>query len=164
MSDINTVTIMGRLGRDPEITTMQSGDRVANLNIATSDRWKDKNTGEQREKTEWHRVVVFGKPVDIVEKFLRKGLRVHLQGALRTRKWLDQSGADRYSTEIVLSGFGSKITLIDFPDDGGARGQSQGDAYGGLPGNGPPGDSDPSPGGEPAGEFDDEIPFAPQML
>ncbi len=151
MGDLNQAQIIGRLGRDPDIRTMQSGDRVANLSLATSDRWKDRNTGEQREKTEWHSITVYGNLVDTVERFLRKGARVFIQGTLRTRKWQDQSGNDRWSTEIVLQGFNSAIQIIDWPE-GSGRTASQDQQRGELPPG--PGDSYPSPG-----DLDEEISF-----
>jgi single-strand DNA-binding protein len=151
MGDLNQVTLIGRLGRDPEVRTFDNGSKVANLRIATSDQWKDRDTGEKREQTEWHSIAVFGPLVDTVEKYLKKGARVAVQGALRTRKWQDQSGADRYSTEVVLQGFKSHLQIIDWPDSDN-REQSQRDAYGSLPGNQDNYGSDYPPA-------DDEIPF-----
>lgn len=148
MADINRVTLMGRLGADPEMRAMQSGDKVANLRIATGESWKDKQTGEKKERTEWHQVVVFGPMAGVAEKYLRKGARVHVEGVLRTRKWQDQSGNDRWSTEVVLSGFNSRLDVIDWPEgSGGGAARGQDDAYGGdqLP---------PGPA-----TYDDEIPF-----
>ena len=111
MSSLNKVILIGNLGQSPDIRTMQSGDKVANLSIATSERWKDKSTGEHKEKTEWHRVVVFGKLVDIVESYLTKGSKVYLEGKLETRSW-EQDGVKKYSTEIVMRGFDSKIIML----------------------------------------------------
>lgn len=121
---MNRATLYGRIGGDPEIRTMQSGDKVANFSLATSERWKDRNTGEKKERTEWHRIVVWGALADVAERFLRKGSRAIVEGAIRTRKWQDQSGQDRYSTEIVLSGYGARLDVIDWPDgDAKADGQ-----------------------------------------
>ena len=111
MSSLNKVILIGNLGQSPDIRTMQSGDKVANLSIATSERWKDKSTGEHKEKTEWHRVVVFGKLVDIVESYLTKGSKVYLEGKLETRSW-EQDGVKKYTTEIVMRGFDSKIIML----------------------------------------------------
>ncbi len=111
---INKVILVGNLGRDPEIRAMQDGREVANLAIATSESWKDRNTGERREKTEWHRVVIFNEGlVSIAKNYLRKGSKVYLEGQLQTRKWTDQSGVEKYSTEVVLQGFNSNLTMLD---------------------------------------------------
>lgn len=110
---LNLVQLIGNLGREPEIRATQGGDKVATLSIATSERWKDKNTGEKREATEWHRVVVWGRLADVCEQYLNKGSKVYVQGKLKTRKWQDKSGTDRYTTEIVLSGFGSVLQMLD---------------------------------------------------
>lgn len=113
---INKVILVGNLGRDPEVRTTQDGKEIANLNVATSDSWRDRNTGERRERTEWHRVVIFNDGlVTIAKNYLRKGSKVYLEGSLQTRKWTDQSGVERFSTEIVLQGFGSNLTLLDNP-------------------------------------------------
>lgn len=119
MSDLNRVSLSGRLGTDVEIKNTQTGDKVASFRIATGEKWKDKNTGERKEKTEWHSIVAFGGYATLAEKVLRKGLRAFIEGPLRTRKWTDQQGNDRFSTEIVLSGFGCRIDPIDWPDSGG---------------------------------------------
>jgi single-strand DNA-binding protein len=111
---VNKVILIGNLGADPEIRRTQDGRPIANLRLATSDSWKDKNTGERREKTEWHRVVIFNENLcRIAEQYLKKGSKVYLEGALQTRKWQDQSGQDRYSTEVVLQGFRGELTLLD---------------------------------------------------
>ena len=115
---VNKVILVGNLGRDPEIRKMQSGDSVANISIATSESWNDRQTGEKREKTEWHRVVMFGKLAEVAEKYLRKGSKVYIEGQLQTRKWQDQSGADKYSTEVVLRGFGGTLVMLDGNPDG----------------------------------------------
>jgi single-strand DNA-binding protein len=105
--------IIGNLGRDPEIRTMQNGQKVANLNVACSDSWKDKATGERKEKTEWVRVVIFGQLAEIAEKYTQKGSKVYLSGQLQTRKWTDKDGAEKYSTEVVVQGFGGELILLD---------------------------------------------------
>jgi single-strand DNA-binding protein len=111
---VNKVILVGNLGADPEVRTLPSGSKVVNLSVATSDSWRDKNTGERKEKTEWHRVVIFSEGlVRVAEQYLRKGSKVYLEGALQTRKWQDQSGQDRYSTEVVLQGFNSNLTMLD---------------------------------------------------
>ncbi len=109
---MNRATILGRVGADPEIRTFQSGDKVANVRVATSERWKDKDTGERKEKTEWHSVAVFGPAAAVVEQYVRKGDQLLIEGKIETRKWQDQSGQDRYSTEIVVRGMGGSIHLI----------------------------------------------------
>ncbi len=114
MSSLNRVTLIGNLGADPEIINFKNGGRMCNINLATSDSWKDKATGEKKEKTEWHRVCVFADGlVGICEKYLKKGSKIYLEGALQTRKWQDQSGVDKYTTEVVLHGFAGKIVLLD---------------------------------------------------
>ena len=111
---VNKVILLGNLGRDPEIRSTQSGSKMATFSIATSKRWKDKNTQEQRDKTSWHNIVVFGDGlVDIVEKYVKKGSKIYVEGELQTRKWQDQDGNDRYTTEVVLQGFNSNLTLLD---------------------------------------------------
>ncbi len=154
---VNKVILVGNLGADPEIRRTQDGRPIANLRIATSESWRDRNTGERREKTEWHRVVVFNEGLcKVIENYLRKGSKVYLEGALQTRKWQDQSGQDRYSTEVVLQGFNSNLTMLDSRAGGGA-----GDFGGSSAGGGDFGASGPSGGGQPApaGDIDDEIPF-----
>ena len=111
---VNKVILLGNLGKDPEIRSMQSGSKMATFSMATSKRWRDKNTQEQRDKTSWHNIVVFGDGlVDIVEKYVKKGSKIYVEGELQTRKWQDQDGNDRYSTEVVLQGFNSNLTLLD---------------------------------------------------
>ncbi len=114
---LNKVMLLGNLGRDPEIRSMQNGDKVANLRIATSERWRDK-TGETQERTEWHSVVLFGKVSEIAEQYLKKGSKILIEGQLRTRKWQDQTGADRYSTEVVVSGFNGRMIMLDSRSNG----------------------------------------------
>lgn len=111
---VNKVILIGNLGRDPEVRTMQNGGKVCNLSIATSERWKDRNSGEQQEKTEWHRVVVFDdRLVDVAEQYLQKGAKVFLEGELQTRKWTDQSGQEKYTTEVVLRRFRGQLVMLD---------------------------------------------------
>lgn len=149
---LNKVILIGNLGRDPEVRSFQNGNKVCNLRIATSDTWKDKNSGERRERTEWHTVAIFNDGlVRIAEQYLKKGSKVYIEGQLQTRKWQDQSGADRYSTEVVLQGFGGTLTMLDGPSDNSGAGHSQ-------QGNG--GGYDQSPEGYGGGrDLDDEIPF-----
>lgn len=158
---LNKVILVGNLGRDPEVRSTQNGDKVANLNIATSERWRDRD-GNNQERTEWHRVVLFGKIADVAERFLRKGSKVLIEGKLQTRKWQDQSGQERYTTEIVVSGFGGNMTMLDGRGEGGAPASGGGDSYG----NGSYGGDSYSGGSSSGGGFgggsadlDDEIPF-----
>jgi single-strand DNA-binding protein len=170
---VNKVILVGNLGADPEIRNLPSGGKVVNLSVATSENWKDKNTGERREKTEWHRVVIFSEGLArVAESYLKKGSKVYLEGQLQTRKWQDQSGADKYSTEIVLQGFNSNLTLLDgrgdgegAGDGGGFRGADNGGFRGardngGNSGNGGGGQrpKPSAPAFEPGG-MDDDIPF-----
>jgi single-strand DNA-binding protein len=118
MSSVNKVILVGNLGRDPEVRSMSSGDPVVNLSLATSERWKDKSSGEQREKTEWHRVVVFDERLcDVAQKYLRKGSKIYIEGQLQTRKWADQQGVEKYSTEVVLKRFNGVLTMLDSRSD-----------------------------------------------
>jgi single-strand DNA-binding protein len=120
---VNKVILVGNLGRDPESRSFQNGGKVVNLKVATSDTWKDKNTGERKEKTEWHSVAIFNEGLaNVAERYLRKGSKVYIEGALQTRKWQDASGADKYSTEIVLQGFNSVLTMLDGAPGGGSGG------------------------------------------
>lgn len=149
---VNKVILVGNLGRDPEIRSTQDGREIANLAIATSESWKDRNTGERREKTEWHRVVIFSEGlVNIAKNYLRKGSKVYVEGALQTRKWTDKDGAEKYSTEVVLQGFGATLTMLD----GKASGGSGGEAVEYSPAARA---SSPAPARAMA-ELDDEIPF-----
>ncbi|MCK9993180.1 MAG: single-strand DNA-binding protein [Alphaproteobacteria bacterium] len=155
---VNKVILVGNLGADPEIRRTQDGRPIANLRIATSESWKDKNTGEKREKTEWHRVVIFNEGLcRVVEQYLKKGAKVYLEGQLQTRKWQDQTGQDRYSTEVVLQGFNSVLTMLDSPG-GGARAQVGGQG-GGFGGGGRGDYEDMGAGGGDFGDFDDKVPF-----
>ena len=164
---VNKVILIGNLGRDPEVRTFQNGGKVCNLRIATSETWKDKNTGERRERTEWHSVAIFQDGlVRVAEQYLRKGSKVYIEGKLQTRKWQDQSGQDKYSTEVVLQGFDGTLVMLDGrsgggSSDGGSYGGSQSGGYdSGAGGNY---DSGPAQGGgsgpAPASNMDDEIPF-----
>ena len=163
---VNKVIIVGNLGQDPEVRSFQNGGKVVNLRIATSETWKDKNSGERQERTQWHTVAIFSEPLGrIAEQYLRKGSKVYIEGQLETRKWQDQSGADRYSTEVVLRPYRGELTLLDGRSGGGQGGSSGGDASGGGYedyNQGAP--SGRSGGGAPSGgggrpEYDDEIPF-----
>lgn len=119
---VNKVILVGNLGNDPGVRNLPQGGKVVNLSIATSESWKDKNTGEKREKTEWHRVVIWSEGLaGVAEKYLRKGSKVYIEGQLQTRKWQDQSGADKYSTEVVLQGFNASLVLLDGRQDGGGE-------------------------------------------
>lgn len=150
MSSINKVILIGNLGADPEIRAMQSGDEVANFNIATAERWKDKNTGEQKEKTEWHRVCVFNPGlVKVVKNYIKKGSKVYIEGQLQTRKWQDKDGTERYTTEVVMKGYNSTLVMLDTK---GSNQQSSGGGYDQSPVT-----QDQTP---PAvAGLDDEIPF-----
>jgi single-strand DNA-binding protein len=150
---VNKVILVGNLGADPEVKSFQNGGKVCNLRIATSESWKDRNTGERKERTEWHSVAIFSEGlVGVAERFLRKGSKVYIEGQLRTRKWQDQSGNDRYTTEVVLQGLGSVLTMLD-----GAPGGGQGGGYGGGGGGRSQGVSDWQGGsaGFGGGDYDD---------
>ncbi|MBB4210734.1 single-strand binding protein [Rhodothalassium salexigens DSM 2132] len=169
---VNKVILVGNLGRDPDVRTMQNGGKVVNLSLATSESWNDRQTGERREKTEWHRVVIFDdRLAETAERYLRKGSKVYVEGQLQTRKWQDQSGQDRYSTEVVLQRFRGALTMLD------GRGQGAGGGQGGDYDQGPGGSGGPGGQGYGAGDYghqgggfdqrpgdlssdlDDEIPF-----
>ncbi len=154
---VNKVILIGNLGRDPEVRHTQDGKAIVNMSIATSETWRDRTTGDRRERTEWHRVVIFNERLgDVAQKFLHKGSKVYLEGQLQTRKWTDQSGVEKYSTEVVLQNFRGELTMLDSRSDGGgaeAGGyETQGAAGGGRDGGG----AEPVPAG---GDLDDEIPF-----
>ena len=125
MAGVNKVIILGNLGQDPEVKFMPNGGAVTNISIATSESWKDKNTGEQKEKTEWHRVVIFGKLAEIAGEYLKKGSKVYLEGALQTRKWQNQQGQDQYTTEVVLQEFGGIMQMLDSKPQGQQQGGNQ---------------------------------------
>jgi len=153
---VNKVILVGNLGADPDVKRTQDGRPIVNLSVATSDSWRDKNTGERREKTEWHRVVIFSEGLcKIAEQYLKKGSKVYLEGALQTRKWQDKDGNDRWSTEVVLQGFNSTLTMLDGRSEGG--GQSEYSKVSDESRNTDFGQSGPSFGG--GGDLDDEIPF-----
>lgn len=155
---INKVTILGRVGRDPEIRTLQNGNKKATLSLATSERWKDKNTGEKREKTDWHNVVIWNEGlIGVLERFVKKGDLLHVEGKLETRKWQDQSGQDRYSTEIVLKPFRGELTLIPTGNRGDGN-RSDHDQDDGLRGGGRSAGA-ASHSGKQQPDYDDEIPF-----
>ena len=155
---VNKVILIGNLGSDPEVRRTQSGDPMVHLNVATSENWRDKASGERREKTEWHRVVIFNERLgEVAQKYLKKGSKVYLEGQLQTRKWTDQSGAEKYTTEVVLQRFRGELTLLDGRGDGGGGGNEGGGEDPGGTGGGPGGG-----GGAPRGggaDLDDEIPF-----
>ena len=125
---VNKVILLGNVGKDPEIRALTNGGEVANLTVATSEGWKDKNTGERKEKTEWHRVVVFGNLVSVVQSYVKKGSKLYIEGQLQTRKWQDQSGQDQYSTEVVLQGFNSALKLLDSKPQQSEHSQARQDA------------------------------------
>jgi single-strand DNA-binding protein len=169
---LNKVMLIGNLGADPEIRSFQNGGKVANLRIATSETWKDRNTGERQERTEWHNVAIFSEGlVGVVERFLRKGSKVYIEGSLQTRKWQDNSGQDRYTTEVVLRGMNGTLTMLDGPGGGqgggggGSRGGGDwgsggGSSGGGSRGGGSGGGDWGSGGGSSMGDdLDDDIPF-----
>jgi single-strand DNA-binding protein len=183
---VNKVILIGNLGRDPEIRSTQNGTRIANLSLATSESWRDRTSGERKERTEWHRVVIFDeKLVEVVEKFLKKGAKIYVEGALQTRKWTDQTGVEKYTTEVVLQRFRSELTMLDGRGEGGGGGSGGGaggggayeadDGYSGGGGSGSGGSSGYGSGGgsgsgggggasrperrPPGPDLDDEIPF-----
>ena len=175
---LNKVMLIGNLGADPEIRSFPNGGKVANLRIATSEQWKDRNTGERQERTEWHTVSIFSEGlINVVERFLRKGSKVFVEGQLQTRKWQDQQGNDRYSTEVVLRGFNGTLTMLDGPQGGSGSGSggggyggggSRGGDYGGgsgqsgggwNQGGGGSGGGGQSGGGSNYDDLDDDIPF-----
>ncbi len=177
---VNKVILVGNVGADPEIRRTQDGRPIANLRIATSESWRDRNSGERKEKTEWHTVVVFNEGLcKVVEQYVKKGAKLYIEGALQTRKWQDQTGNDRYSTEIVLQGFNSTLTMLDGRGEGGGGGRggdfggggdygSGGGSYGGGSGGGyeqqPSRGGGSSRGGQSSGgnfsnDLDDDIPF-----
>ena len=158
---VNKVILIGNLGRDPELRSTQDGLRIANLNLATSESWRDKNSGERKEKTEWHRVVIFNEGLcKVAEQYLKKGAKVYLEGQLQTRKWTDQSGVDKYSTEVVLQGFNSNLTMLDGRSSGGS-GNFVADESGGDFGAGGPSAAPRRAvaAGARNGDMDDDIPF-----
>ena len=165
---VNKVILVGNLGRDPEVKTMQDGRPMVNMSVATSETWRDRQSGERKEKTEWHRVVIFNeKLAEVAQKFIRKGSKVYLEGQLTTRKWTDQSGQERYSTEVVLPRFGGSLTMLDGRGGGGEGGgggggggmdEDFGGGGGSMAGGGGGGGGRPASRGSKA-ELDDDIPF-----
>ena len=164
---VNKVILVGNLGRDPEVRSSQDGTKIVNLSIATSERWKDRMSGEPRERTEWHRVVIFNENLGrIAEQYLRKGSSVYVEGQLQTRKWTDQQGVEKYTTEVVLGRFRGELTLLGGRGDSGGYGDSMGGGYGGGAGAAPaassggagaaPASPPPMHGGD---AIDDDIPF-----
>ncbi len=154
---VNKVILVGNVWRDPEIRSTQDGTRVANLSLATSETWRDKNSGERKERTEWHRIVIFNERlVDVVEKYVKKGAKLYIEGALQTRKWTDNTGAEKYTTEVVLQRFRGELTMLDSRGGGGMGGSagddmgSSGSGSGGMGG---------ARGGGSSQDLDDEIPF-----
>jgi single-strand DNA-binding protein len=163
---VNKVILVGNLGKDPEVRRMQNGNPVVNLTVATSDTWRDKGTGERKEKTEWHRVVIFSEGLaKVAEQYLKKGAKVYIEGALQTRKWTDPQGVEKYSTEIVLQGFNSTLTMLDGKGGGaggggGYGGDDMGDSFGGGQSSAPPQRRVAAPaGGGRGSDMDDDIPF-----
>ena len=163
---VNKVILVGNLGKDPEIRRTQDGRPIANLSIATSETWRDKATGERKEKTEWHRVVIFSEPLcKIVEQYLKKGAKVYIEGALQTRKWTDNAGVEKYSTEVVLQGFNSTLTMLDGRSGAGGGSFGGDDAGGDDFGSSGPSTSAPAPrravasAGARNSDMDDDIPF-----
>ena len=147
---VNKVILVGNLGKDPEVRRMTSGEPVVNLSIATSENWRDKASGERKEKTEWHRVVIFNKNLaEVAEKYLRKGAKVYVEGSLQTRKWTDKDGAEKYSTEIVIQNFRGELTMLDGKGDGAGGGGGGGSRIG----------ASEAPASFQRDEMDDEIPF-----
>ncbi len=149
---VNKVILVGNLGKDPEVRSTQAGDKIVNFTLATSETWNDKASGERKERTEWHRVVVFNSQIaDVCERFLKKGAKVYVEGALQTRKWTDQQGVERFSTEVVLARFKGEMTMLSSGNGGNRQGNSEASTGGGyLPRAGH--------------DLDDDIPFAPQVL
>src|SRR6478735_3952680 len=161
---VNKVILVGNLGKDPEVRRMTSGEPIVNLSIATSESWRDKASGERKEKTEWHRVVIFNKNLaEVAEKYLRKGSKVYVSGSLQTRKWTDKDGAEKYSTEVVLQGYGGELTMLDGKGGGGGGGGMGDDAGGWDSGDSSPparsGGGAKKGGGATRDDMDDDIPF-----
>ncbi|SOC11769.1 single-stranded DNA-binding protein [Rhodobacter maris] len=168
---VNKVILVGNLGRDPEVRSFSNGGKVCNLRIATTETWRDKQSGERKERTEWHSVAIFNEPLArIAEQYLRKGSQVYIEGQLETRKWTDQSGQERYTTEVVLRPFSGNMTLLGGRGEGGGSGgggnyggSNQGGGYGGGyddgPGYGGPSGGGAAPAGGGRSDFDDDIPF-----
>ena len=161
---VNKVILIGNLGRDPEVKFAQDGKKIVNISVATSESWKDKSSGERREKTEWHRVVIFNdRLADVAEKYLRKGSKVYLEGSLQTRKWTGNDGVEKYTTEVVLQNFRGELTMLDGRNEGGGysggEGGGGGGGYSGSDSGGGSSSGGASGGSAPGGDLDDEIPF-----
>jgi single-strand DNA-binding protein len=170
---VNKVILVGNLGKDPEIRSMQDGTKIVNLTLATSETWNDKSTGERKEKTEWHRVAIFNDRIaDVAERYLKKGAKIYVEGALQTRKWTDQSGQERYTTEVVIGRFKGELTMLDTRGSGGGEMSEGGGSYtpreraparaaagGASRGAGAGAPSWDAPRGGAASDLDDEIPF-----
>jgi single-strand DNA-binding protein len=156
---VNKVILVGNLGRDPEIRSFQNGGRVANLSLATSESWRDKASGERKERTEWHRVAIFNdRLVEVAEKYLKKGSKVYIEGQLETRKWTDNSGQEKYTTEVVLRQFRGELTMLDGRGGGGGGGGPDDDTSGSAPPSGGGGGGQ-ARGGRKSDVLDDDIPF-----
>jgi single-strand DNA-binding protein len=160
---VNKVILVGNLGRDPEVKAMQDGRSLVNMSVATSETWRDRTSGERKERTEWHRVVIFNdKLAEVAQKFLKKGAKVYLEGQLTTRKWTDQSGQERYTTEVVVPRFGGTLTMLDGRSGGGDGAGMGGGADEDMGGSGSPpsgGGGRPAARGSSKAELDDDIPF-----
>ncbi|MGY3615372.1 single-stranded DNA-binding protein [Bradyrhizobium sp. USDA 10063] len=159
---VNKVILVGNLGKDPEIRRTQDGRPIANLSVATSETWRDRATGERKEKTEWHRVVIFNEGLaKVAEQYLKKGAKVYIEGQLQTRKWTDQSGVEKYSTEVVLQGFNSNLTMLDGRGGGGSFSDDMGGGGGDFGGSGPSSSAPRRavPAGARNSDMDDDIPF-----
>jgi len=155
---LNKVTLIGNLGNDPEIRSMNNGGKVATLSVATTESWKDKQSGEKREKTEWHRVVIFGDGlVRVAENYLKKGSKIYIEGSLQTRKWQDRDGNDKYTTEVVLQGFGGTLIMLDSRGSGGGGGYNQDPGY--SQGGGGSRSASAQEGPSEKFDMDDDIPF-----
>ncbi len=170
-ASVNKVILVGNLGKDPEIRTLPSGEKVVNFSLATSETWNDRASGERKERTEWHRIVVFNERIaDVVEKYVKKGAKVYIEGALQTRKWTDQSGQEKFSTEIVIGKFKGELTMLDTRGSGGGSGEGDSGGYqprerAATPARQPARTGAGAGGGGPqwdaprGGDLDDEIPF-----
>jgi single-strand DNA-binding protein len=157
---VNKVILVGNLGRDPEVRRMNSGDPVVNLSVATSEQWRDKNTGERREKTEWHRVVIFNDQLaKVAENYLKKGMKVYIEGQLQTRKWTDQNGQEKYSTEVVLQKFRGELQMLDGKGEGGGSYGGGGESFGGGESRGGSRSMEGPKEDFRNADLDDEIPF-----
>jgi single-strand DNA-binding protein len=161
---VNKVILVGNLGRDPEVRNTQDGKMIVNMSLATSETWRDRNSGERRERTEWHRVVIFNDRIaEVAQKFLKKGAKIYIEGQLATRKWTDQSGQERYTTEVVIPRFGGALTMLEGRGGGGEGAATGGDDYGNAAeapaANGGGGGGRGSARGKPPGDLDDDIPF-----